>query len=361
MRTPLYNEHVALNAKIVDFHGWELPIQYTSIISEHEATRSSAGLFDVSHMGEILVEGKGALEAMDSLLTNDITRPLAGKAIYSPMCYDNGGTVDDLIVYKISDEKLFVVVNASNADKDYEWISSHIGSRVCVTNLSSQYAQLALQGPKATEILSSLTDYDLSAMKPFTFAENVKIAGVDAFISRTGYTGEDGFEIYITGNIEENAPYVWRRILEKDGVVPVGLGARDTLRFESCLPLYGQELSADISPVMAGLTRFININGREFIGKDAIADQLENSPAKKLIALEPVMKGIPREGCEVIVGDTVVGYVTSGSVCPTLQGMRALALVDSRYADENEEFSIIIRGKALVCKKTQMPFYKRKK
>ena len=270
-RTPLYEVYKD-QAKMVNFSGWELPVQFSGIIAEHEAVRTRAGLFDVSHMGEVEISGPDALDLIQRLTTNDASKLVPGKAQYSIMCYPNGGTVDDLLIYRGTDSFL-LVLNAANVEKDVEWIEKHASGEVRVRNLSNQMAQLALQGPLAERVLGKLTDAHLSSIGFFRFRDDVKLAGTVAMVSRTGYTGEDGFEIYLN---PEDAPKVWREILEagkEEGVLPCGLGARDTLRFEACLPLYGRELSPNITPIEAGLGFAVKPEKGDFIGRDVLAEQ----------------------------------------------------------------------------------------
>ena len=248
-RTPLFPLYAEYGAKTIDFGGWELPVQFSSIKEEHEAVRTRAGLFDVSHMGEFEVKGKDSLAFLQKMMTNDVAKLTDGRAQYTLMCYEDGGTVDDLLVYKKADDHYLLVVNAANIEKDFAWLSEHVVGDVELVNISNDIAQLALQGPLAEKVLQQLTTVDLSTMKFFAFADHVDVAGVQTLVSRTGYTGEDGFELYCRA---EDAPTLWRTILEagkEEGVLPCGLGARDTLRFEACLPLYGQELAKDITPI----------------------------------------------------------------------------------------------------------------
>ncbi len=263
-RTPLFEMYGEHGGKTIDFGGWELPVQFSSIKEEHEAVRTKAGLFDVSHMGEVMVTGPDSLTYLNRIMTNDVSKLSPGKAQYTAMCYDNGGTVDDLLVYQLGDQKYLLVVNASNIEKDVEWLVSHVEEDVRIENVSDQTAQLAVQGPLAEAILQTITDKDLSEIRFLKFEENVVIDGVTSLVSRTGYTGEDGFEIYCH---QKDAATLWRSIIEagKDkGLVPCGLGARDTLRFEACLPLYGQELSKDISPLEAGIGFAVKTQKRKF-------------------------------------------------------------------------------------------------
>src|SRR5699024_5664204 len=277
LRTPIFSEYEKSGAKTIDFGGWDLPVQFSSIKNEHEVTRTKAGMFDVSHMGEIVVKGPKSLEFLQKLTTNDVSKLNDKQAQYTFMCYENGGTVDDFLVYKMKDNDYLLVVNAANIEKDYEWLveNNDFGEDVVIENVSDEYALVALQGPNAEEILQTLTDFDLSSIKFFRFEEGVEIKGVKdgALVSRTGYTGEDGFEIYIAAG---SGADLWNALLEagKDkGLEPVGLGARDTLRFEVGLPLYGQELTKDITPIEAGLKFAVKVNkDADFIGKDVLKD-----------------------------------------------------------------------------------------
>lgn len=273
-RTVLFDSYAEYGGKTIDFGGWELPVQFSSIKAEHEAVRTKAGLFDVSHMGEVLVTGEGALSYLQKMVTNDVSKLKDGQAQYTAMCYESGGTVDDLLIYKRGDNNYLLVVNASNIDKDLEWMNSHTTDDVKIEDASSSYALLALQGPIAQEVLQKLTDEPLADIKFFRFKENVDISGHQVLVSRTGYTGEDGFEIY---GSPEAIVALWSVILKagaSEGVVPAGLGARDTLRFEAGLPLYGQELSKDISPLETGLGFVVKLNKEEdFFGKEVLASQ----------------------------------------------------------------------------------------
>ena len=358
--TPLYENHVALGGKIVDFGGWALPVQYQGISKEHRAVRSTAGLFDVSHMGEIFVEGDGALAFVQNLITNDITSIENSQVIYSPMCYPDGGVVDDLLVYKYSGTKFLLVVNASNTDKDFDWIVQNKSGDVQISNVSADYAQLALQGPKAQSILQKLTDYPLDTIKFFHFAPSVRIAGFGALISRTGYTGEDGFEIYMPA---EFASDVWQAILRAgadDGLVPVGLGARDTLRFEVALPLYGNELSADISPLEARLGCFVKLNGEDFIGKQALQNQKQEGTQRKLIGFELIERGVARDHADIEIGGEKIGFVTSGSFSPSLKKSLGLALISAKHAEVGRQIDIVIRDKRIKARIVKLPFYSKR-
>jgi aminomethyltransferase len=286
-KTPLYEAHVAAGGKMVDFHGWLLPVQYAGILKEHECVRTKAGLFDVSHMGEIEVSGEDALDFLQRMLVNDIdAKP--GKAVYSPMCYPDGGTVDDLIVYKLKDNDYLLVVNAANSTKDFEWLRGNLSGLVTVTDRSSEFAQLALQGPEAVTILKQLTADDPDSLKYYHYTTEASVGGLKVFLSRSGYTGEDGFEIYCR---PEDAVRLWDMLIEKGkpyGLEPAGLGARDTLRLESAMPLYGQELSEVITPVMAGLQRFIKPEKGVFNGRKPLLEQLQGNLERRIIGFEMI-------------------------------------------------------------------------
>lgn len=359
-RTPIYP---AYNTKTVDFGGWEMPVQFVGIKEEHHATREKAGLFDVSHMGEILVEGPDSEQFLQILLTNDLAKVSVNQAQYTMMCYEDGGTVDDLIVYKLGEEKYLLVVNAANTEKDFEWVKQHVEGSVEVKNVSDEYVQLALQGPRAEDILQKLTNVNLSDIKFFRFKQDVSIERVNhpAIVSRTGYTGEDGFEIYIN---QASGLDLWKAILEAGeefDITPVGLGARDTLRFEANLALYGQELSKDITPIEAGLNFAVKVKkDAEFIGKEVLAEQKENGPKRKLVGIEMIDKGIPRHGYEVLKDREPVGFVTSGTQSPTLGKNVGLALVRSDLANEGELLEVKVRKRTLQAKVIPTPFYKRK-
>ncbi|HEX2945052.1 MAG TPA: glycine cleavage system aminomethyltransferase GcvT [Clostridia bacterium] len=326
-KTPLYDEHVAAGGKIVDFHGWLLPVQYGGILKEHECVRSKAGLFDVSHMGELEVSGRDAVDYLQWMLTNDIAAK-PGKAVYSPMCYPDGGTVDDLIVYKLNDDKYLLVVNAANIAKDFEWLKENKRGNVTITDRSEDFAQLALQGPESVNILRQLMTDDPDRLKYYHYATDATVGGIKVMLSRSGYTGEDGFEIYCR---PEDAARMWELLIEKGGpcgLEPAGLGARDTLRLESAMPLYGQELSEVITPVMAGLQRFVKPEKGDFIGRKPLAEQLSGNPGSRLAGFEMIDRAVPRSGYEVSIGDCKAGYVTSGGFFPTLKKNMGLALID---------------------------------
>ncbi|XJZ26198.1 glycine cleavage system aminomethyltransferase GcvT [Bacillota bacterium Lsc_1132] len=360
-RTPLFEIYREYGGKTIDFGGWELPVQFSSIKEEHEAVRTRAGLFDVSHMGEVDVSGPESLEFLQKMVTNDVSKLPIGSAQYTAMCYENGGTVDDLLVYKLAEDHYLLVINASNIEKDVDWLEKHLSGNVQLKNLSEKTAQLALQGPRAEKVLQSLVvDTDLSDIGFFKFQQKVVIKGKEALVSRTGYTGEDGFEIYCDAS---NAVFLWKEILAagaEDGVIPCGLGARDTLRFEANLALYGQELSPEISPLEAGIGFAVKLNkDTDFIGKEALKRQKEAGVSRKLVGIEMIDRGIPRHGYPIFAGEEQIGEVTTGTQSPTLKKNIGLALIQSSYAALDQEVEVEIRGKRLKAKVVRTPFYRR--
>ncbi|MBC1793149.1 glycine cleavage system aminomethyltransferase GcvT [Listeria booriae] len=357
-KTPIFPLYEKYGAKTIDFGGWDLPVQFQGIKAEHEAVRTNAGLFDVSHMGEVTVKGAGSLDFLQKMLSNDISKLKPGKAQYNIMCYETGGVVDDLVVYMIAENDYLLVVNAANTDKDYEWLAEHATDEVNVQNVSLEYGQLALQGPNAEAVLAKLTDADLGALGFFGFVDNVEVAGVQALVSRSGYTGEDGFEIYTKA---EDAPAVWEAILKED-VLPIGLGARDTLRFEANLALYGQELSKDISPLEAGVGFAVKLQKEaDFLGKKALIAQKEAGLTRKSVGIELIDRGIPRHDYKVFAGDEEIGIVTSGTQSPTLGKNLGLALIDIDYTALDSLVEVEVRNKKLQAKVVPTPFYKRAK
>lgn len=361
-RTPLFKTYEALGAKTIDFGGWELPVQFSSIKGEHEAVRTRAGLFDVSHMGEILVSGENALPFLQQMMTNDLQSLTIEKARYTAMCNEDGGVIDDLIVYKQKDGEYLLVVNAANIEKDYQWLVQHRMDQVSIENVSDQIAQLAIQGPLAEQIVQSLTEEPIGDIPLFGFKQQVKIANVETLISRTGYTGEDGFELYVAAN---EAVLLFTALLEtgkEDGLLPCGLGARDTLRFEACLPLYGQELSETISPLEAGIGFAIKLQkSPSFIGQEALNKQKEYGVPRKLVGIEMIEKGIPRTGYELFVDGQHIGVVTSGTQSPTLKKNIGLALIKTDFSDIGQEVEVQVRKKRVKALVRTIPFYKRLK
>lgn len=364
LRTPIFSEYEKSGAKTIDFGGWDLPVQFSSIKNEHEVTRTKAGMFDVSHMGEITVKGPKSLDFLQKMVTNDVSKLKDKQAQYTFMCYEDGGTVDDFLVYKLKDDDYLLVVNAANIEKDYEWLvkNNDFGDDVAIENVSDEYALIALQGPNAEEILQTLTDFDLSSIKFFRFEEGVEIKGVKdaALVSRTGYTGEDGFEIYIAAG---SGADLWNALLEAGedkGLEPVGLGARDTLRFEVGLPLYGQELTKDITPIEAGLKFAVKVNKEaEFIGQDVLKEQVENGADRKSVGIEMIDKGIPRTGYTVLSeNDEEIGFVTSGTQSPSLGKNIGQILIKTEFAEVGNEVVIQVRKRKLKAKIVKTPFYK---
>ncbi|ARF12729.1 glycine cleavage system aminomethyltransferase GcvT [Sporosarcina ureae] len=360
LRTPLFESYKEYGGKTIDFGGWELPVQFSSIKAEHEAVRTKAGLFDVSHMGEVFVSGSGALDYLQKLVTNDVSKLKIGQAQYTVMCNEQGGTIDDFLIYKLEEERYLLVVNASNIEKDVAWMEKQQTDNVVIDNQSSNYALLALQGPVAESVLQKLTKESLEEIKFFRFKEHVQVGGEDVLVSRTGYTGENGFEIYGTPEAIQN---LWSKVLQEgkeEGVVPAGLGARDTLRFEAGLPLYGQELREDISPLEAGLGFVVKVNKEEdFIGKDILVKQKAQGVERKLVGLEMIDKGIPRTGYKVFDGDKEIGEVTTGTQSPTLKKNIGFALLSTEFTELGTEVEVEIRTKRLKARVIATPFYKR--
>ena len=361
-RTPLYPMHLKYHGKMIDFGGWELPVEYedTGIIAEHNQVRRQAGLFDVSHMGEVEVRGENAASFVQNLVVNDISPLAEGQICYSPMCYPDGGCVDDLLVYKYSPDHFFIVVNAANADKDFAWMQQQSFPGATLANLSSSYAELALQGPEAEDVLQKVCNADLGAIKYYWFKPLVKISGIDCIVSRTGYTGEDGFEIFIA---PDRACEVWEAILSTGAgrVNPIGLGARDSLRFEAKLPLYGHEIDRDITPLEARLDRFVKLGKPSFIGKEALVRQNAAGPQRLLAEFEMIGRGIPRPHYEIKKDGQVIGWVTSGGYAPTLDKNIGLALIRHEFATAGEQFDVIIRDKPVRARIGEGIFYKRQR
>lgn len=359
-KTPLFNSYEKYGGKIIDFAGWALPVQYEGIIAEHEAVRTAAGLFDVSHMGEVEIVGEDAFKFVQNLITNDISILEDNQILYALMCYQEGGVVDDLIVYRFNKNHFFLVINAGNIEKDFDWmLSNKEGFDVDITNISSYIAQLAIQGPKAQEILQKLTDTDLGDIKFFFCKRGTLIGGIKCLVSRTGYTGEDGFEIYTD---VESVIDLWDKILDvgkEDGLKPIGLGARDTLRFEVNLPLYGNELSESITPLEAGLGFFVKLNKENFIGKDALAKQKKEGLKRKIVGFEMKGKAIPRHAYDVFAGEEKIGTVTTGYLSPSIKKNIGLALIDSKYSELGTTIFIKVRNKLIEAVVVDKRFYKK--
>lgn len=359
-RTPLYKTHLKCGGKMIDFGGWEMPVQYGSIIEEHMAVRQNAGIFDVSHMGELLVQGTDSEAFIQKIAVNDISGLKDGGVRYSPMCYPDGGTVDDILVYRRNKEAYLLVVNASNIQKDFEWLVQNRQGSTEIINVSSEYGQIALQGPKAQLILQKIVSRDLNEIGFFRFKEQMDADGLDLTISRTGYTGEDGFEILVDADY---TPELWDLLIdagEGEGLLPAGLGARDTLRFEAALPLYGHELSKDISPLEAGLSRFVKLDKNDFIGRTALLAQMEHGLDRMLVGFEMVERGIARNGYEVFGGGEKIGFVTSGSFSPSTGKNLGLAILKQEFSQPGTEIDVIIRERAVKAKVVTIPFYSKK-
>ncbi|HWM93809.1 MAG TPA: glycine cleavage system aminomethyltransferase GcvT [Thermoanaerobaculia bacterium] len=359
-RTPLYESHVEAGARLVDFAGWDMPVQYQGVIEEHRAVRTAAGIFDVSHMGEIRVKGPEAEAFLQRLTPNDVSKLAPGRAHYSGLLTPQGTYVDDLLIYRLGAEEFLVVANASNADRDYEWIASRAGSGVEVINESDRWALIALQGPKAAEILRPLTDPAAMGLKYYGFLQS-EVDGRPAIVSRTGYTGEDGFELYLS---PEDAPAVWRRLVEAggpQGLRPAGLGARDTLRLEAAMALYGHEIDETTTPLEAGLAWVVKLGKGDFEGREALAAQQAGGLRRKLVGFEVEGRGIARQGHEVKSEGGSVGTVTSGTWSPSFEKAIGMAYVPTELAAPGTPLEIDVRGRALSARVVELPFYRRAK
>lgn len=355
-RTCLYDKHVALHAKMVPFGGFEMPIQYTDIVDEHNAVRKACGVFDVSHMGEVLVTGNDAERFVQYIFTNDVAGAPVGKIFYGMMLHENGGTIDDLLVYKMDDRRFFLVINAANIDKDYAWIEKQAEVfDVKTENLSDYYGQLAIQGPLAEQVVEEVLGLPCKDMTFYTF-ETVDKDGETLILSRTGYTGEDGFEVYGSHAYTQAA---WDKLMESGRAKPCGLGCRDTLRFEVGLPLYGDELTDEISPVMAGLGMFVKLDKEDFIGKAAVARQKSEGVPHKLVGIELSGRAIPRHGYEVLSGDTVVGYVTTGYNSISTGKSVCMAMVSTEFAKLGTPLQVRIHRKLQDGVVTKKRFYEK--
>jgi aminomethyltransferase len=354
--TPLNSVHRALGAKMVDFGGWDMPVQYTGIIDEHNAVRTAAGIFDVSHMGEIEIRGPEAEKLTDYVTTNAVGKLKIGQAHYSGLLYDHGGFVDDILVHKMADDHFFLCVNAGNQDKDFEHICSQNRFNCTVENNGGKYAQLAIQGPQARAILQKLTPADLAAIKYYWFTHG-DVAGTHACIAHTGYTGEDGYEIYIP---PAEAERIWNELLQA-GAKPAGLGARNTLRLEAKMALYGHELDASISPLEADLGWIVKLDKGDFVGRDALVKQKEAGLRRKLVGFEMRGRGIGRDGYEVLLNGAPVGWVTSGSPSPTLCKNIGLCYLPTEEAQPGKSIQIMIRNQPVDAVTVETPFYKRAK
>lgn len=358
-KTTFYSIHEKLGAKIVDFAGYKMPIQYTSIIAEHKIVRTTVGVFDVSHMGEIFVRGEKALEFVNRITVNDASLLTDGKVQYSAMCFEDGGIVDDLLVYRISENEFMLVVNASNLEKDFAWMNKNNLFGVELVNESDEYSLLAVQGPNSKEVIQKICDRQLDLEYYFFF--KAQVAGVDMILSRTGYTGELGYELYFKGD-ETVATKVWDALFDagKDlGIQPVGLGARDSLRLEMGFCLYGNDIDQTTNPLEAGLGWITKLKKPNFIAKDVLVSAKENGLKRKLVALISDEKTFPRHGYDLTVDGKKVGHITSGTVSPILDKAIALGYVDSEFAKEGNKINFLIRGKEVEAQITKLPFVKK--
>jgi aminomethyltransferase len=356
-RTPLYEQHQALGAKLVEFGGWEMPVSYRGIIEEHRAVRTAAGLFDVSHMGEIEVLGPHAGATCQRLTTNDVRKLANGHVQYTILCREDGGVVDDVTLYRIDDQRYFFCVNASNIAKDLAWIQEHAGDATIVDR-SAATALIAIQGPAAARILGGLTPLALDRVKSFRFAR-ADVAGIPALVSRTGYTGEDGFELYVDA---PRAVELWTALMTAggpEGIEPIGLGARDTLRLEAALALYGHELDDHTSPLAAGLQRWVKLDGEDFVGRSALLHEQAQGAPRRLVGLAIRSGGIARQGYPVVFEGAQVGVVTSGTLSPTLGSPIALAYVSSALASLGTLLAVEVRGRTIPVEVVPTPFYRR--
>ena len=361
-RTPLYDQHKALGARLVEFSGWEMPVQYSSILDEHDAVRTRAGLFDVSHMGEFKATGTDAPAFLQYLVPNDVSKLAIGQALYTQLCLPAGGVIDDLLIYHLSENAYMLVVNAGNIDKDYAWVEQQSQNfpNLQLDNQSDTTALLALQGPLAQSILQPLTEVDLANI-PYYHFEAGLVDGVHCIISRTGYTGEDGFELYLA---PVDAPKLWNDLLaagEPHGLLPAGLGARDTLRLEAGYCLYGHELNEQTNPLEAGLGWTVKLNKGDFIGRDALVKIKEQGVERKLIGVEMIERGVCRSEYVIYDNEHPIGSLTSGAPSPTLHKNIGMGYVVAAHARTGEEVAIDIRGKKVAARIVALPFYKRKK
>ncbi|MHB8918166.1 MAG: glycine cleavage system aminomethyltransferase GcvT [Desulfocucumaceae bacterium] len=356
-KTPLYDLHTAAGAQMVPFGGWAMPVRYSDILEEHRAVRERVGLFDVSHMGEIMLQGPRAGEIVQGLVTNDVSGMQDGQVIYSPMCAEDGGVLDDLLVYRLEAGRYMLVVNASNTPRDLAWVREFAGGEAGVEDVSDSTALLALQGPGALEALMPLSGFNPGDLGSYRFARG-EVAGVKCIVSRTGYTGEDGFELYVDSG---EAAGLWRALMESGrglGIMPVGLGARDTLRFEASLPLYGHELNEKTTPLEAGLGRFVKLEKGPFTGRESLLRQSREGLSRLLVGLSLVDRGVPRANYPVIIGEEAAGVVTSGGYAPTLDAYLAMAYVPSGVKS-GDRVAVLIRGKKCGADIVPLPFYRK--
>ena len=357
--TPLFEVHRESGAKMVPFAGFSMPVQYSGSTDEHLTVRAAVGLFDVSHMGEVFFQGPRALEVADRIVTNDLAKLAPGQAVYTVMCRPDGGIIDDLVVYKFSDEKLMICVNAANRAKDFEWMHGQAAGDCEVVDRSDDFVQIAVQGPRAAELVQRLTEVDLGTVAKYRFTEG-PVAGRTMIIARTGYTGEDGFELYCAA---EDGAAVWTALIEKGrdlGVKPAGLAARDSLRLEYCLALYGNDIDESTNPYEAGLGWVVKLKKPAgFVAKDALADIKAAGPNRKLVPFEMTGSGIARQGYPVVVGGEPAGVVTSGTKTPTVGKAVGLAYLPTAHTEVDTPFHVEIRGRLVDAKVVSRPFIKK--
>lgn len=359
-KTKFYPIHEKTGAKLVDFAGYRMPLQYSSIIAEHKAVRENVGVFDVSHMGEIFIEGEEALNLVQHITINDASRLFPGRVQYSAMCYHDGGIVDDLLVYMLSENSFMLVVNASNIQKDFEWIKNNNKFNAVVSDQSDEYSLLAVQGPYSLDTLKNIFEDDISVIEYYHFMKT-SVSGIDILISRTGYTGEPGYEIYFKGD-EKDAEKIWNRIFEegrKFNIKPVGLGARDTLRLEMGFCLYGNDIDKTTNPLEAGLGWITKINKGDFIGRETLLKIKETGITRKLCALISEEKFFPRHGYDINLNGKKIGFVTSGTLSPVLDKPIALGYVNIENSAEGNKVNIQVRNKEFPCSIVKLPFVKK--
>ena len=359
-RTPFYDLHAALGARFVPFAGWEMPVQFSGVLAEHNAVREAAGVFDVSHMGEVVVRGPEAREGLDHIVTNDLSKLEDGSALYTVMCLEDGGIVDDLIVYRVNEDEYFICVNAGRRSEDVAHFKEHLAGFDCVLeDVSDDYAQLALQGPKAVDVLKAVSECDLSLMKPFTFVDTTVAGVANIRVARTDYTGEDGVELYLPAR---EAARVYQALLEagKDmGLMPCGLGCRDTLRLEMKYALYGNDIDLEHNPYQAGLGWVVKLSKGAFVGRDRLVEIKEMGVRQKLVGFKMDGRGIPRSGYSILLDGKPVGRVTSGTHSPSLGEAIGVGYVPTDASKIGSKFEIEIRGKAVPAVVVKTPFYKR--
>lgn len=358
-KTPLYEAHRKLNAKLVSFHGWLLPIQYTGIIEEHNATRTKAGLFDISHLGKLEITGRDSLKFLQRLLSNNVNAADHDKVVYSPMCNEEGGILDDVFVYNLSDERRILIVNAVTFDKDLNWINARKISGITIRDINDAFGGIAIQGPRSAQIMRDLCEIDLNTLKHRRFRET-KVDGFDALLSRSGYTGEDGFEVFIAADKTEK---LWNDILrigKPYGLLPAGLGARDTLRLEAGCPLYGIDADESKTPLEAGLERFVDLS-KDFIGKSAILNKKAQGIREILVGFKMTERAIPRTGYNIEKSGEKIGIVTSGTYSPTLKENIGFAYIATEYSKVGADFEIIIHNQKRKAQVAEVPFYRRNK